>query len=266
MLKPTVRDLLDAKGKRKLVLTTAFDHWTAKVCEDAGVDVIVTWGNTLEHLKFVMEEVRSGAPNTFIGAGLPLIEAYSSESEALRLAGECRALGVDCIYASGMVVEKFAALGRQKFPCVGHVGYLPIRNTWFGGPRAVGKTWDEALQVYEDTLALQEAGVFAVEMEVVPHKIAAEITKRVDILTFSMGSGPDCDGQFLFSSDLLGTNTGHYPRHAKTYCNLLPQATQAMAAYTREVRDGTYPAGEHTINIQDDQFAQFMQALEKKGD
>jgi 3-methyl-2-oxobutanoate hydroxymethyltransferase len=260
---PTVRDLLDAKGKRKLVLTTAFDGWSAKACEDAGVDMIVTWGYTIEHLQYIMEEVRAGAPNTFIGAGLPLVEAYSSESEALRLAGECRRLGVDGIYASGLVVDKFAALGRQKYPCVGHVGYMPIRNTWFGGPRAVGKTCSEALEVYEHTLALQEAGVFAVEMEVVPEKIAAEITKRVDILTFSMGSGPDCDGQFLFACDILGTNAGHYPRHSKTYGNLLEQATEMMSQYTNDVKSGSYPAAEHCIKIKDEEYASFMEVLEK---
>ncbi|MCE9614380.1 MAG: 3-methyl-2-oxobutanoate hydroxymethyltransferase [Lentisphaerae bacterium] len=262
--KLTVKDLLDTKGKRKLVLTTAFDAWTAKACADAGVDMIVTWGNDIEHLKWVMQEVRAGAPNMFVGAGLPLIEAYSSESEALRLAGMCRGLGVDCIYASGMVVDKFAALGRQRFPCCGHVGYLPIRNTWFGGPRAVGKTWDEALQVYEDTLALQDAGVIAVEMECVPHKIAAEITKRVKILTFSMGSGPDCDGQFLFACDLLGTNAGHYPRHSKTYGRLLEQATLALTQYTTEVRSGTYPAPEHSINMKDTEYDRFMDAVAKR--
>ena len=213
---PTVRDLLDAKGKRKLVLTTAFDGWSAKACEDAGVDMIVTWGYTIEHLQYIMEEVRAGA-----------------------------------------------ALGRQKYPCVGHVGYMPIRNTWFGGPRAVGKTCSEALEVYEHTLALQEAGVFAVEMEVVPEKIAAEITKRVDILTFSMGSGPDCDGQFLFACDILGTNAGHYPRHSKTYGNLLEQATEMMSQYTNDVKSGSYPAAEHCIKIKDEEYASFMEVLEK---
>jgi len=261
--KLTVKDLLETKGKRKLVLTTAFDQWTAKACADAGVDMIVTWGNDLEHLKWVMQEVRAGAPNIVVGAGLPLIEAYSSQEQALLLAGRCRGLGVDIIYASGMVVEKFAALAHQKYPCVGHVGYMPIRNTWFGGPRAVGKTADEALQVYEDTLAMEAAGVIAVEMECVPHRIAAEITKQVKILTFSMGSGPDCDGQFLFACDLLGTNAGHYPRHSKTYGRLLDQATTALAQYAGEVRSGAYPEPKHAINMKDEEYNRFMQLIGK---
>lgn len=262
MTKLTVRDLLQAKGKRKLVLTTAFDAWTARAAEAAGVDMILAWGSNLEHSKWVVDTVRAGAPNTLIGSGLPSTGAYASEAEALRLAGELRSAGTDIIYCSGLVPEKFAALARQKYPCAGHVGYLPVQNTWFGGPRAVGKTWDEALQVYNDTVALHKAGCIAVEMECVPARVAAEITKRVPILTFSMGSGPDCDGQFLFSSDLLGTNMGHYPRHSITYTRMLDSATEAFKQYRSDIESGAYPAKRHSINIKDDQFERFLEAIE----
>jgi len=261
-MKLTVHDLIQAKGKRKLVLTTAFDTWTARAAEEAGVDMILAWGSNLEHSKWVIDSVRLGAPNTLIGSGLPMVGAYSSEAEALRLAGELRSAGTDIIYCSGLVPEKFAALARQKYPCAGHVGYLPVQNTWFGGPRAVGKTWDEAVQVYNDTMALQKAGCIAVEMECVPAKVAAEITKRVNLLVFSMGSGPDCDGQFLFSSDLLGTNLGHYPRHSITYARLFETATQALRQYRDDVESGAYPAQKHTIKIKDEEFERFLEAIQ----
>jgi 3-methyl-2-oxobutanoate hydroxymethyltransferase len=261
MAKLTVHDLILAKGKRKLVLTTAFDAWTAKAAENAGVDMILAWGSNLEHSKWVIDSVRSGAPNTLIGSGLPSVGAYSSESEALRLAGELQSAGTDIIYCSGLIPEKFAALAHQRYPCVGHVGYLPAQNTWFGGPRAVGKTWEEALQVYNTTVALEKAGCIAVEMECVPARVAAEITKRVNLLTFSMGSGADCDGQFLFSSDLLGTNTGHYPRHSITYTKMFETAIQAFTRYRVDVETGAYPAPQHMINIKDDQFEQFLDTI-----
>ena len=263
MSKLTIRDLINAKGKRKLVLTTAFDAWTAKAAEEAGIDMILSWGSNLEHSKWVIDSVRSGAPNTLIGSGLPSIGAYSSTVEALRLAGELQSAGTDIIYCSGLVPQKFKPLTEQKYPCAGHVGYLPVQDSWFGGPRAVGKTWDEAVKVYEDTVALQAAGVIAVEMECVPERVAAEITKRVDILTFSMGSGPHCDGQFLFSSDLLGTTMGHYPRHSHTYTRLLDTAIDALTQYRKDVETGTYPAKEHVIGIKDDQFEQFIDAIER---
>ena len=89
--------------------------------------------------------------------------------------------------------------------------WYPYRSSWFGGFKAVGKTAKEALDVYEKTLAYQEAGAIAVEMEVVPHQVASEISKRVDILVISMGSGAGCDAQYLFATDILGSNTGHVP-------------------------------------------------------
>ncbi len=262
MPKLTVRDLLEAKGKRKLVLTTAFDTWTARAAEMAGVDMILAWGSNLEHSKWVVDTVRQGAPNTLIGTGVPSIGAYSSDAEALRLAGEIRSAGADILYCSGAIPERFAAMSRQKYPCVGHVGYLPVNNTWYGGPRAVGKTWDEALQVYNDTMALEKAGCIGVEMECVPAKVAEEITKRTKMLVFSMGSGANCDGQFLFASDLLGTNTGHYPRHSITYARFFDAAVDAFKRYKDDILSGAYPAQKHVINMKDDQFERFLKEVE----
>jgi len=261
MSKLTFRDLIQAKVKRKLVLTTAFDACTAKAAEAAGVDMILAWSDNLEHSKFVIDAVRSGAPKTLIGTGMPSTGAYSSEAEALRMAGELCSAGADIMYGSGLVPENFGALASQKYPCVGHVGYLPVQNTWFGGPRAVGKTWEEALQVYNITVALQKAGCIGVEMECAAARVAAEITKRVNLLTFSMGSGPDCDGQFLFSSDLFGTNTGHYPRHSITYARFLDTAMQALTQYRNDNASGEYPAKKHEINIKKDHFERFLEAI-----
>ncbi len=176
MFRPTVVDLLGLKGKRKIVLVSAFDYWTAQACESAGIDMLVTWADSLELMKIVLTKVRQGAPNTFIGAGIPQNFAYVSKSNALQAAMAALEIGADAIYCSGMEIEKFKALGKQKIPFVGHVGYLPVQNTWFGGPKAVGKTCHEALQIYRDVIEYQNAGAIAVEVECVPHKVAAEIT------------------------------------------------------------------------------------------
>merc|ERR1712232_1479435 len=180
---------------------------------------------------------------------------------AIRLANEVRAAGTDIIYCSGLVPDKFASLSRQHYPCCGHVGYLPVNNTWYGGPRAVGKTADEAKKVYDDVMALEAAGCIAVEMECVPAQVAAEITKRTKMLVFSMGSGPDCDGQFIFAEDLLGTNSGHYPRHSITYANLKDDAVKALSKYREDILSGAYPEEKHKIKIKDDEFAGFMNLI-----
>jgi len=259
--KLTVADLMALKGRRKIVLTTAFDEWTARAAEAAGVDMIVSWGSDLESSKYVIANVRRGAPNTLIGSGINP-GAYESQEQALRIANEIRAAGTDIIYCSGLVPDKFAGLAKQHFPCCGHVGYLPVNNTWYGGPRAVGKTAAEAKTVYDNVMALEAAGCIAVEMECVPAKVAAEISKRTKMLVFSMGSGADCDGQFIFAEDLLGSHAGHYPRHSITYTNLMADAVKGLTQYKEDVHSGAYPEAKHTIKIKDDEFAKFMDSFQ----
>jgi 3-methyl-2-oxobutanoate hydroxymethyltransferase len=262
--KITIKQLLDLKGKRKLTLTTAFDYWTARACELAGVDVLVTWpqhNETMEELRIVLDQVRKGAPNVLIGAGIPRYEAYVSETDAIRCAWAAIKAGADLIYSSGMEPAKFKALGRERIPFVGHVGYIPAHNTWFGGPRAVGKTSAEATQVYEDTLAFQEMGAVAVEMECVPARVAEEITRRVDLLVFSMGSGGGCDGQFLFSCDIWGAHDGHYPRHAKKYRDFFSESIAAMREYREDVTTGAFPAHAHEIALPDAEFERWQAVL-----
>merc|ERR1712070_1235723 len=98
----------------------------------------------------------------------------------------------------------------------------------------------------------EAAGCIAVEMEVVPAKVAAEITKRTKMLVWSMGSGPDCDGQFIFSEDILGTNSGHYPRHSVTHAHLMNDAVKALGQYCQDVSSGAYPTASHNIKIKDE--------------
>jgi 3-methyl-2-oxobutanoate hydroxymethyltransferase len=269
MARPTINDLQKLKGKRKIVLTTAFDYYTARACELAGIDILVTWpqhNETMEELLMVLEQVRRGAQNTLIGAGIPRYQAYINETEAIKCSWAALKAGADMIYSSGMSLDFFKALSNQRIPCVGHVGFIPAHATWFGGPRAVGKTGDEARQVYEDTLAFQEAGAIAVEMECVPAKVAAEITKRMDILVFSMGSGPKCDGQFLFSCDLLGLNDGRYPRHSKKYANFFHDSVEVFKKFKEDVTSGAYPAKGHQIEIKDDQYNAFAISIGKSAE
>ena len=264
MAKTTVKQLLDLKGKRKLTITTAFDYWTARACELAGADVIVTWpqhNETMEELGMVLDQVRKGAPNVVIGAGIPRYEAYVSETDAIRCAWAAVKAGADLIYSSGMEPAKFKALGRERIPFVGHVGYIPAHNTWFGGPRAVGKTSAEAMQVYKDTLAFQEMGAVAVEMECVPTRVAEEITRRVDLLVFSMGSGGGCDGQFLFSCDIWGAHDDRYPRHAKKYRDFFGESIAAMREYRNDVTTGAFPEPKHEIALPDAEFERWRTAL-----
>ncbi|MGI6777406.1 MAG: 3-methyl-2-oxobutanoate hydroxymethyltransferase [Acetivibrionales bacterium] len=258
--KMTIRELIDLKGKRKIIVVNAKDYYTAKACELTGIDNIVA-GTDPKIVKAVSE----AAPNTLITGALTFRDARISDQKAIESAINLMESGADIIYTMGATPERVRALSKENIACVGHVGLVPYLSTWVGGFRAVGKTSEEALRVYIDTIRLQEAGAIAVEMECVPHKVAAEITKRVKILTFSMGSGPDCDGQYLFACDLLGSHDGHYPRHAIVYGDFFRQSINIFKQFKGDVNTGTYPMQKHVINISDDEFEKFMDKIEKTG-
>ena len=154
MNKLTVRDILACKGNRVLTEVLVTDADTARACEEAGIDLLIT-SNAFT------KTVRSGAWNTFLTAGLPYGHYNSSDAEAIRAAFDAMNDGADAVYAC-MSMERTRAMAREGIPVIGHAGLVPEHLTWIGGYRAVGKTADEAMKVYRDTLALQEAGAFAV--------------------------------------------------------------------------------------------------------
>jgi 3-methyl-2-oxobutanoate hydroxymethyltransferase len=257
--KLTIHDLFQAK-KQKTQLTEIFtmDLIEAQACDEAGIDILVTMTSSLK-------AIREAAPNTFLVAADEINHPQIANKDAAVSAGfQAMNNGADAIY-TGLSCKCVKAMAREKIPVIGHVGYVPYRESWFGKARAVGKKADEAIQVYRDTLAYQEAGAIAVEMEIVPHRIATEIANRVDILIISMGSGIGGDVQYLFATDVLGTNTGHIPRHAKSYANLKAELDRiqkmrvdAFKAFKEETISGLYPEPRHLLKINDKEFQAFM--------
>ena len=158
----------------------------------------------------------------------------------------------------------------ENIPINSHVGLIPGKATWIGGFRAIGKTADEAIEVLRHTLELQEAGVIGVEFEVVPPKVAAIVTKKVDIITLSMGSGSDCDGQYLFANDVLGYTKGHIPRHAriyrqfnKEYEKLQKERVSAFKEFHSDTVNKKFNDPKITIGIEDREYEKFLELAEK---
>lgn len=262
MPRMTVKELLDLKGQRQLTEVLVTMPEEAAACEAAGIDLLVTG------LGGRAKEIREAAPNTFLTLGLRYGECASAE-EAIRAGFKALDAGADAVYAC-MSTDFIAAMAREGIPVVGHVGLIPQKRTWTGGFRAVGKTAEQALWVYQHTLAHQEAGAIGVEMEVVPHPIAAEITKRVKLLVISMGSGPDCDAQYLFAMDILGAHRNHIPRHAKVYRDFYSEMqrlqTERIAAfkeYAADVQTGAFPGNGNVVDIKDEEYEKFMAAVDR---
>ena len=263
MTKLTVKDIFDLKGKRQLTEVYVSTPAEATACEAAGIDLIITSERS------DIKAFRAAAPNTFFTVGFINSGDYVNADECIRNAFKSLNQGADAVYA-GVSLKSVEAMANEGIPVVGHVGFIPYKSTWAGGFKAVGKTADSALKVYQRTLAYQEAGAIGVEMEIVPHQIASEISKRVRIMVLSMGSGTGCDGQYLFATDILGTNTGHMPRHAKSYRNLAAEyerlqkeTVAAFSDFKADVDTGGYPEVAHVVEAKNEEYQKFMDALGK---
>ena len=266
----TVKEFLECKGKRQLSVLFVHNVEEASAAEEAGIDMIIAAYDIPQYgihatLNDVVE-MRKAAPNCFFQSAVPHL-TFASETELIRGAYKLMALDIDCVYCANSV-DWIKAMRRENIPVIGHVGLVPSKSTWLGGFRAVGKTSEEALKVLNDTLELEDAGVIGVELEVVPRKVAAEITKRTKIITMSMGSGSDCDAQYLFANDVLGTHRGHYPRHSKVYRNLLSdyekiqkERISAFKEFKKDTEDRNFNDPNLTVDIEDVEFEKFMRAI-----
>ena len=270
--KLTVYDYLKSKGKRQLSNLFVHSVQEAAAAEEAGIDYIVAAHDlpqfginaSLNDVK----KIREVAPSCFMQSAGPIPPA--SEYEAIKFAHNYLSFGVDCIYVGNHSLKWIKAMRDENIPTIGHVGLIPGKATWIGGLRAIGKTADEAIGVLKHTLDLQEAGVIGVELEVVPPKVAKVITEKVEIITMSMGSGSDCDAQFLFSNDVLGWNEGHIPRHARVYRNfkkeyarLQEERISAFKEFHEDTINKNFNDPKITVQIKDDEFDKFLELAEK---
>lgn len=264
----TVKGLRDQKGKRVLVETLPFSPEEAAAAEEAGIDTMKVRFDPRQPEPAAA--VRAAAPNTFMAFSVPLLAAASPE-EAVRLGYEAMAIGADAIMCqwSPRFIEAAAEAG---IPVQGHAGLVPRKSTWTGGLRAVGKTVDEAVWVYNSIKELESAGAYAVEVEVIPEELLAEISTRTSLMTSSIGAGSGGDIQFLFAEDILGNNPPPYPRHSKQYREIykLKQAMQeerigGFKDFVEDVRSGGFPDKGRVIKASENLISDFLSAVEKDG-
>lgn len=210
---------------------------------------------------FVQVGLAPGGHGTFEGRHLATAEDY------LRAAFHFSALGGDAYYcAASEDIQK--AMCDNHVPIVGHIGLVPGYITWTGW-RAVGKTADEALRLWQQTKRLEDMGAFGAELEVVPDRVAKFITENTSLIMLGMGAGKYADAQYLFTEDVCGYGKNHKPRHGKVYRHFAPEFERlqneriaAFQEFKQDVDSGGYPAEEHTVPIEDEAFKQFLKAVE----
>jgi 3-methyl-2-oxobutanoate hydroxymethyltransferase len=209
--RPSVYDLLRQKGSRKFLEMHVDNELEAEAAQEAGIEILTC------EIDQKLPLIRRAAPNVFIQASGPQKDVCGP-ADGVKSGFEALAAGADAFYFAGSlgIVE---AMAREGIPVTGHIGLVPRWATWTNF-RAIGKTPEEAAGLYRKMKALESAGAWAVEIEVVPVKVADFLTRSTGMLTEGMGCGSACDTQDLFSCDVLGTNTGRYPRHSKKYADI----------------------------------------------
>jgi 3-methyl-2-oxobutanoate hydroxymethyltransferase len=263
--KITVPELMQRKTlaadsqNKKITCLTAYDYPTARLMDEAGVDVVlvgdsvamVTLGYestlplTLEESLHHTKAVRRGVQRALVVADMPYGSYHGDLSESLRNAMRfVKEAGAEAVKVEGgeRRLELIARLTEAEIPVMGHVGLTPQSVNALGGYRVQGKTPATAEQVLRDARSVEAAGAFAIVLEAMPRELAAEITHTLRIPTIGIGAGPDCDGQVLVLHDMLGLTFQEAPKFARRYANVGEMISNAVREYCADVQSGSFPS------------------------
>lgn len=263
----TINQIKEMKSrKEKIVMLTAYDYSTAKLVDESGIPLIlvgdslgmvllgyestipVTMDEMIHHTKAVVR----GTKQALVVGDMPFMTYHTSVSDALRNAARfIQEGGAQAVKLEGgvTVAETVKRIVECGIPVMGHIGLTPQSIHQLGGYKVRGKTPEIAEQLLKDAKALEQAGAFAIVLELVPAPLSKLITQKLIIPTIGIGAGPDCDGQVQVISDLLGLFSDFVPRHAKQYAKLAGLIRTALADYIAEVKMGKFPTAEHSSTM-----------------
>ncbi|HEX7919252.1 MAG TPA: 3-methyl-2-oxobutanoate hydroxymethyltransferase [Gemmatimonadales bacterium] len=249
---------------RKLVMLTCYDALFARLLAPH-VDILLvgdsvhqvlggndtTLGATLEQMIYHAKAVRKGAPDAVVVVDMPFLSYQVSVPEAIRNAGRVLAeTGATAVKLEGgrAMVPVVKALVDVGIPVMGHLGLTPQSVHQLGGYRVQGRENAQAERLMSEAVLLEDAGIFALVLELMPKGLAKKVSDKLSVPTIGIGAGPDCDGQVLVLHDMLGLNEGFTPKFLKTYAKLAGEVKQAAEAYSADVRTGAYPGPEHSFD------------------
>ena len=257
-----------AKGGTPLVMVTAYDAPTARIADDAGVDIILVGDSvamvvlgyddtlqvTVADMAHHVAAVARARPRALVVADLPWLSYHLSTDDAVRNAAVVVRAGAAAVKLEGgqVRVPVVRALVDAQIPVMGHLGLTPQSVHALGGYRVQGQQEEAAATLVDDARALAAAGCFAVVLECVPREVAALITREIPVPTIGIGAGPDCDGQVLVIHDLLGLEDRIAPKFVRRYGSLKVDGVAAVAAYADDVRAGRFPSDEENYHLSDD--------------
>jgi 3-methyl-2-oxobutanoate hydroxymethyltransferase len=265
MANVTTRTLLEMKEKgERIVALTCYDALFARLLDASGVDVLLvgdslnqvlagassTLSATLDQMLYHTTMVRRGTEHALVVCDMPFLSYQISPEDALKNCGRamketgCHAVKIEGGQAMAATVRRLVEIG---IPVMGHIGLTPQSVHALGGYRVQGRDDAAAGRLKADATALQDAGAFAVVLELVPAPLASQITKALTIPTIGIGAGPACDGQVLVLHDMLGLNDQFSAKFVKKYAALAEDVREAARVFAAEVREGRYPGPEHSF-------------------
>jgi 3-methyl-2-oxobutanoate hydroxymethyltransferase len=261
-----IPDLQQAKQRgERWAMLTSYDTYTAALFEQAGVWALLVGDSaantvygydstlpiTVDELIPLARAVVGSTRRALVVADLPFGSYEEGPNQALATATRfMKEAGAHAVKLEGgvRVIDQIRKLVSAGIPVMGHIGFTPQSEHALGGYRVQGRGDDAADQVLADAHAVAEAGAFSVVLEMVPTDVAKRVTAEVDVPTVGIGAGADCDAQVLVWQDMLGLRTGKLPRFVKQYADLHAVMSEAVGRYVDEVRDGSFPSGEHTFS------------------
>ena len=260
-----IPDLQQAKQRgERWAMLTSYDTYTAALFEQAGVWALLVGDSaantvygydstlpiTVDELIPLARAVVGSTKRALVVADLPFGSYEEGPNQALATATRfMKESGAHAVKLEGgvRVIDQIRKLVSAGIPVMGHIGFTPQSEHALGGYRVQGRGDEAADQVLADAHAVAEAGAFSVVLEMVPTDVAKRVTAEVDVPTVGIGAGADCDAQVLVWQDMLGLRTGKLPRFVKQYADLHAVMSEAVGRYVDEVRDGSFPSGEHTF-------------------
>lgn len=275
----TLGDLQAKKGGGEpIVMVTAYDHPSAQIAEQAGVDMVLVGDSaamtvlgysstvpvTTDEMLMLTRAVRRGLTRALLVGDLPFGSYEASDVLAVETAQRfVKEAGCDLvkIERGGTTVDRARAIVAAGIPVVGHVGLTPQSATALGGYRAQGRTADAALAVIDDALALQDAGCSLIVLEAIPSEVTSLLQERLRIPTIGIGAGADADGQVLVWHDLLGIYDGPAAKFVKRFAEVRSASVAGVSEYAREVRAREYPAPEHAYGMPADEASRLKELL-----
>jgi 3-methyl-2-oxobutanoate hydroxymethyltransferase len=264
-----------------IVMVTAYDHPSAQVAEEAGVDAVLVGDSAamtvlgydstvpvgMDEMLMLAAAVRRGLRTPLLIADLPFGSYEQSNEQAVANAQRfVKEAGCDAVKLErgGASVDRARAIVRAGIPVMGHVGLTPQTATALGGYKAQGRTAGRAAQIAEESLALQAAGCFSIVFEAVPAAVTEALMPRMEIPVIGIGAGADTDGQVLVFHDLLGIFGGHSAKFVKRFAEVRREMVTGVSAYADEVRSGAFPGPEHIYSIEPGELAEFRAYLDQE--